>query len=71
MPLICQTQSTEWVTMCQSPARRIVFVGRLHPIKGVETLIKAFSQARLDADWELIIVGGRDAGLRGGTQSVG
>ena len=42
---------------CQSPARRIVFVGRLHPIKGVETLINAFSQARLDADWELIIVG--------------
>lgn len=41
----------------QSPARRIVFLGRLHPIKGVETLIKAFSKARLNSDWELIIAG--------------
>lgn len=42
---------------CRAPARRIVFLGRLHPIKGVETLIEAFSTARLDDDWELIIVG--------------
>lgn len=42
---------------CQTPTRRMVFLGRLHPIKGVETLIEAFSKARLDSNWELIIAG--------------
>jgi len=39
------------------PARRLVFLGRLHPVKGVDMLIEAFGNARLDDDWELVIAG--------------
>jgi glycosyltransferase involved in cell wall biosynthesis len=38
-------------------ARYILFVGRLHPQKGVELLIEAFARAQLPRDWRLIIVG--------------
>lgn len=38
--------------------KRILFVGRLHPIKGVEILIKAFLQGQFfKKGWELWIVG--------------
>jgi glycosyltransferase involved in cell wall biosynthesis len=40
-----------------TPARRLVFLGRLHPVKGVDLLIEAFGNARLDDDWELVIAG--------------
>jgi glycosyltransferase involved in cell wall biosynthesis len=40
-----------------TPARRLVFLGRLHPVKGVDMLIEAFGNARLDDDWELVIAG--------------
>ena len=39
------------------PIRRLVFLGRLHPVKGVDLLIEAFGKALLDDDWELIIAG--------------
>jgi glycosyltransferase involved in cell wall biosynthesis len=39
------------------PARRLVFLGRLHPVKGVDLLIEAFGKARLDEEWELVIAG--------------
>jgi len=39
------------------PARRFVFLGRLHPVKGVDLLIEAFGNAHLDDDWELVIAG--------------
>lgn len=38
-------------------SRRFVFLGRLHPVKGVELLIDAFDQAALPAEWELVIAG--------------
>ncbi|MBU0587314.1 MAG: glycosyltransferase [Gammaproteobacteria bacterium] len=37
--------------------RRLVFLGRLHPVKGVDGLIQAFHRARLRGEWELLIVG--------------
>ncbi len=37
--------------------RRFVFLGRLHPVKGVDVLIEAFGLARLDPGWELLIAG--------------
>ena len=47
-------RQTETVT---SPRKEIVFLGRLHPIKGVDVLIEAFSRSNLDQDWELLLIG--------------
>lgn len=41
---------------CLAP-RRLVFLGRLHPVKGVDLLIHAFHQAHLNGEWELLIAG--------------
>jgi glycosyltransferase involved in cell wall biosynthesis len=37
--------------------RRFVFLGRLHPVKGVDMLIEAFGRARLAPGWELLLAG--------------
>jgi glycosyltransferase involved in cell wall biosynthesis len=40
------------------PTRSFVFLGRLHPVKGVDLLIEAFSSADLGPeDWRLILAG--------------
>ncbi len=39
------------------PNKTFVFLGRLHPIKGVELLIHAFQKVRLESDWRLVIAG--------------
>ena len=35
----------------------ILFIGRLHPTKGIDMLIEAFTRAAIPRDWRLIIVG--------------
>lgn len=64
------------VTQSEPPAisarqKIILFVGRLHPEKGVHLLVKAFaSQARtVFADWKLMIVGPAEKKLGGGGES--
>ena len=37
--------------------RRIVYLGRLHPIKGPDLLIQAFSDSELWVGWELVLAG--------------
>ncbi len=39
------------------PTKTILFLGRLHPIKGVDLLIEAFAASSLDTSWELLIAG--------------
>jgi glycosyltransferase involved in cell wall biosynthesis len=39
------------------PEKTFLFLGRLHPVKGVDLLIKAFYLANLDSDWRLVIAG--------------
>lgn len=37
--------------------KNFLFIGRIDPKKGVDTLIKAFSVAKLDRDWQIDILG--------------
>lgn len=37
--------------------RTLLFIGRIHPTKGVQTLIEAFAQAGLPREWRLLVVG--------------
>ena len=40
-----------------TPEKIFLFLGRLHPKKGIELLIKAFSRAELSSEWRLVIAG--------------
>ncbi len=42
---------------CENPLIRILFVGVIRPEKGIEYLIEAVSQLRIDRPWQLEIVG--------------
>lgn len=49
----------------QPGRKRVLFVGRLHPIKGVDRLLRAWAKVEASfPDWELIIVG-PDEGTHG------
>jgi len=39
------------------PQRKVVYLGRLHPIKGPDLLIDAFSDSNLGSAWELVLAG--------------
>lgn len=39
------------------PEKQFLFLGRIHPVKGVENLIDAFIQANLGSAWRLLIAG--------------
>ena len=40
-----------------NPQKYFLFIGRLHPKKGVELLLQAFHDAHLDKEWKLILAG--------------
>lgn len=39
------------------PCKYLLFLGRIHPVKGVENLIRAFMAASIPKEWQLIIAG--------------
>ncbi len=39
------------------PERKFVFLGRLHPKKGVELLVQAFAKNLFDGEWQLLVAG--------------
>ena len=40
-----------------APEKTILFLGRLHPKKGVDLLVNAFCRANLTSEWRLLLVG--------------
>jgi len=44
-------------TSVQTGERYMLYLGRLHPTKGIDVLIEAFGRAELSRDWRLVIVG--------------
>jgi poly(glycerol-phosphate) alpha-glucosyltransferase len=44
------------------PKRRILFLGRIHPKKGIEDLLKAWALLKKDHNWMLTIAGWDDGG---------
>jgi len=45
---------------CKEFDKTILFLGRLHPVKGIELLIEAFHKANLTEPWKLKIAGSTD-----------
>jgi len=37
--------------------KTILFIGRIHPVKGIEILINAFKNANMAGEWKLLIIG--------------
>jgi glycosyltransferase involved in cell wall biosynthesis len=44
-------------TMPPDPEPVILFVGRLHPVKGLEVLLRGFAKANLPSKWKVALVG--------------
>jgi glycosyltransferase involved in cell wall biosynthesis len=47
----------ESVRSNESPQPYILFIGRIHPIKGIEFLLKGFCEAKLPSPWKIIVAG--------------
>lgn len=60
------SQEVDWTTK----GEEVIYVGRIHPVKGVELLLRAFVRAKknnwLGANWRLTFVGPSDEAKGGG-----
>ncbi len=41
----------------ESSRKRVLFLGRIHPVKGLANFLRAWQHARLNGEWELVLVG--------------
>ncbi len=66
IPYPAPTVAKEVVPPIKQRPKRILYVGRIHPEKGIHLLVQCFAErARTDfADWELVIIG--PANMEGG-----
>ncbi|MDQ6971043.1 MAG: glycosyltransferase, partial [Mariprofundaceae bacterium] len=47
-----------------------LYLGRLHPIKGIDRLLRAWGKLRLSSDWQLVIAGGGEAAYRSELETI-
>lgn len=52
-----------------SSKRRVLFLGRLHPVKGLENLLEAWSQVRPQG-WELVLAGPDEEGYQARLEAI-
>ena len=66
-----QIISAEAPLPLETRAKIVLYVGRVHPEKGVHSLVEAFTRLRRSnfADWKLIIVGSTDSKEGGGGEN--
>ena len=57
IPNLIDVNQSSGLSIRQPLQKIFVFLGRLHPIKGVDLLIRAFQQAQFDHAWRLVIAG--------------
>lgn len=56
-PLLHDVRVPARIEMAATPAQKLVFLGRIAPVKGIEQLIRGFALAGLAGKWELVIAG--------------
>jgi glycosyltransferase involved in cell wall biosynthesis len=55
----------------ENQARRTcLYLGRLHPIKGLDRLLRAWASVRPGSEWQLVIAGGDTDGYRSKLESI-
>jgi glycosyltransferase involved in cell wall biosynthesis len=57
IPNLIDVNQIAEIPLSQSLENIFVFLGRLHPIKGIDLLIRAFGEAQLEKKWRLVIAG--------------
>ena len=57
IPNVIDLRSIKALSAKWAPERIFVFLGRVHPKKGVNLLVQAFKHANLTNDWRLVIAG--------------
>ncbi|WDQ15659.1 glycosyltransferase [Rhodopirellula sp. P2] len=58
------TFSEDRLTRKPKPIKQLLFLSRIHPVKGLVPLIKAFQRATIPDDWSLLIAGPDEGGHR-------